>query len=61
MSKIVTSPAAAYLTSPNIVHPQSERGAPGETQVLAAEAAARTDITARFGITASAGAIKRGK
>jgi hypothetical protein len=56
------SPAAAYFTSPNIIHPQSEKGtAAGETNVLAAEAAARVEIGGRLGATVTGGAIKRGR
>lgn len=45
---------AAYLTKTNIVHPGSA------AQVTAAEAAARTEIAARKGLTVSGGSIKRG-
>jgi hypothetical protein len=53
MDKLTTSPEAAYLTSPNLVYPQSERGSAGETQTLAAEAAGRADIETRFGVDAT--------
>lgn len=55
MTKIVSSPEAAYLTSPNIL-------APGSTaQLTAAVAAARLDIAARIGVTSvSGGSIPAG-
>ncbi len=62
MSKQIYSPDTAYFTSPNIIHPQSERGnADGEARVSAAEAAARTELGVRLGATVTGGAIKRGR
>lgn len=63
MSVDSTSADAAYLTKPNIIHPESEKGtAAGETRVAAAEARARADIGARHGgVAATGGAIKRGR
>jgi len=61
MSKETSTPEAAYLTSPNIIHPQSERGSAGESNVAAAEAVARADLAARTGVTITGGSIKRGR
>lgn len=55
------TPQTAYMTKPNIVHPQSERGAAGESVVLADEAAARVTFNSRLGITVTGGAIQRGR
>jgi hypothetical protein len=52
-----SSPEAAYLTKPNIVHPQSGNAA----VVAAAEAAGRADIALRKGgVAVTGGAIKKG-
>ncbi len=59
MTKIVTTPAAAYLTSPNVVHPISELKSAGEPFVLGQEAIARADIGARLGVTVTGGSIQR--
>ena len=55
-------PEAAYLTKPNIVHPQSNRGTAGDAHVAAAEAIARAEIAQRHnGVAVTGGAIKKGK
>lgn len=61
--KHVASPSAAYLTQPNIIHPESERGsADGELRVAAAEARARTELAGRLGVTSvTGGSIQRGR
>ncbi len=61
MSKEIFTPDTAYLTSPNIVHPQSERGTPGDSAVAAAEAAARVELGIRRGVTVTSGSIKKGR
>lgn len=61
MTKITTSPEAAYLTSPNIVHPDSNRGTAGDARVAADETAARADIQNRTGTVVSGGSIKKGR
>lgn len=48
-----TCPEAAYLTKDNIVHPGSA------TQVSAAEARARSELSQKIGLTVTGGAIKR--
>lgn len=60
MTKITSSPAAAYLTSPNIVHPAGELPRDdADARIAAAEAAARTDIGSRLGVTVTGGSIER--
>jgi hypothetical protein len=61
MDKLTTSPEAAYLTSPNIIYPQSERGVAGEAQTEAAEAAGRSNITDRYGVDASSLDVQRAR
>lgn len=61
MPKEVATPDTAYLTSDNIVHPQSNRGTAGDAHVAAAEASARVEMSTRYGATVSAGSIKKGK
>lgn len=61
MSKINHTVEAAYATSKNIVHPESERGAAGESRVAAAEAKAASDITNITQSTVSVATIKRGR
>lgn len=59
------SPAAAYLTKGNIVHPASEYGTQGVLFVDALEAKARVDIADHLGggtaITVTGGAIGRSR
>lgn len=59
MSVETFNPDCTYLTKTNIVHPQSNRGSAGDTQVAAAEAAARAELTTRHGVTVTGGAIKK--
>lgn len=61
MSKETFSPEAAYLTSPNIVHPQSIRGTPGDAYVTADEGRARSELTARRGVNVTGGTIRKGR
>lgn len=55
------SPETAYLTKPNIVHPESNRGTAGDTRVAADEAAARAALSGLHGVTVTGGAIKKGR
>jgi hypothetical protein len=61
------SPEAAYLTKPNVVHPESTHPAgsaletQGNTKITAAEAAGRQHMADRTGATISGGSIKKGK
>lgn len=50
-----TCPEAAYLSKDNIVLPLST------TQVAAAEARARAELTQKFGVTITGGSIRQGK
>ncbi len=61
MSKETATPDTAYLTSPNIVHPESNRGTAGDAAVAAAEAAARVELGIRRGVTVTSGSIKKGR
>lgn len=56
------TPETAYLTKPNIVHPESNRaGTAGDTRIAADEAAARVELSGHYGVTATGGTIKKGK
>ena len=62
MAKEILSPETAYATSPNIVHPQSNRGSAGDAHVAAAESAARQRIIdAKPQLTVTAATIKKGR
>lgn len=53
MSVDTFTPATAYLTKPNIVHPGSA------AQVTAIEDAARVELSTRRGVSVTGGTIKR--
>lgn len=56
------TPETAYLTKPNIVHPESNRpGTAGDARIAADEAAARAALGALHGVTATGGSIQKGK
>jgi hypothetical protein len=56
------TPETAYLTKPNIVHPESNRaGTAGDARVAADEVTARTALSNLHGVTVTGGSIKKGK
>lgn len=61
MSIVNHTVEAAYATKPNVVHPDSERGAAGEPRVLAAEAKAAGDLANINRATVTVATIKRGR